>query len=161
MTVIATDRPESITTEQVLLVDRFILAQVGSKTLVFPANWVAEIFRIDRSQILDLPFYDRLLVGIVDRAGQIIPLIAATQLLEIVQPSVSERLVVVRLLDISSSDSDRSSESLENIGLIVDRLIATTTRAQLPVDLFSQHHSAEMVMMRLALVPTNIWQPQS
>ena len=45
-----------ITPTQIALVDRFILTQVAESTLVFPAAWVAEIIRIDRSQILDLPF---------------------------------------------------------------------------------------------------------
>jgi hypothetical protein len=51
------------------LEQRFILTQVEQLTLVLPATWVTEIIRIDRSQILDLPFYDPLLVGIADRHG--------------------------------------------------------------------------------------------
>jgi chemotaxis signal transduction protein len=145
--------------EQSLPSDRFILTQViGTQTgieqhftLVFPAIWVAEILRVDRSQILELPFYDRTLIGVIDRGGQITPLIAAAHCLKL-QPSFGEKLMVVRL--------NEANAKLGNVGLIIDRLVGTTTRAQLPSDLFTTHRSAEMVIMRLELVPTNIWQPQ-
>jgi chemotaxis signal transduction protein len=148
-----------INNEQSLTIDRFILTQViGTKagieqyfTLVFPAAWVSEILRIDRSQILELPFYDRALIGIIDRGGQITPLIAAAQCLE-VQSSLSEKLIVVRL--------NKANERLGNVGLIVDRLIGTTTRQELPPDLFTADRAGEMVMMRSTLVALDIWQPQ-
>jgi CheW-like domain len=148
-----------LSTEQNLPVDRFITTQItGTKarieqcfTLVFPAIWVAEVLRVDRSQILELPFYNPSLIGVIDRGGEIIPLIAAAHCLDM-KFSLGEKLMVVRL--------NKTNEKLGNVGLIVDRLVGTTTRAQLPSDLFTTHRSAEMIMMRLELVPTNIWQPQ-
>jgi CheW-like domain len=135
------------------LENRFILTQVERLTLVFPATWVAEILRIDRSQILNLPFYNPLLVGIANYNGQITPLIAAARLLEIEHFSLPERLMVIRL--------DRAAEGLENVGLIVDRAIGMSTRAELPPDLFTAERSGTMVMMRSSLVPSSLWQPQS
>jgi hypothetical protein len=140
-------------------IDRFILTQViGIKagveqyfTLVFPAVWVSEILRIDRSQILELPFYDRTLIGIIDRGGEITPLIAAAHCFE-AQPSLGEKLMVVRL--------NEANEQLINVGLIVDRLIGTTTRQELPPDLFTADRSGEMIMMRATLVAPDIWRPQ-
>jgi hypothetical protein len=158
MNAIDVDFTES-NTRQSLPIDRFILTQVigiqaGIEqyfTLVFPGIWVAEILRIDRSQILELPFYDPLLIGIIDRGGQIIPLIAAAHCLE-AQPSLGEKLMVVRL--------NKANEKLGNVGLIVDRLIGTSTRQELPPDLFSTDRAGEVVMMKETLVTPNIWRPQ-
>jgi chemotaxis signal transduction protein len=134
------------------LAHRFILTQVERFTLVFPATWIAEIIRIDRSQILDLPFYDPMLTGIVNYNGQITPLIASARLLEVAQRPLPERLVVVRL--------DRGAEGLQNVGLIVDRAIGSTNRQELPSELFSSNHSGLMVMMQSSLIPSNLWQPK-
>lgn len=132
---------------------RFILTQVERLTLVFPANWVAEILRIDRAQILDLPFYDPLLVGIANYNGQITPLIAAARLLEEVENfALPERSIVVRL--------NQAAGELGNVGLIVDRAIKSSMRKELPTELFTAYRAGEMVMMRSQLVPSSLWQPQ-
>ena len=135
------------------LEQRFILTQVERLTLVLPATWVTEIIRIDRSQILDLPFYDPLLVGITNRNGRIVPLIATDRLLEVVPRSLPERVVVVLL-------EDRGDRELGNVGLIVDRAIGSSTRPELPPELFTVDRSGSVVMMRSDLVPTNLWQPK-
>jgi chemotaxis signal transduction protein len=140
------------TAEQTSLADRFILTQVERQTLVFPATWVAEILRIDRSQILDLPFYDSLLVGIANYNGLMTPLIAAARLLELAQFTVPERVMVVRL--------NQAAGQLENVGIIVDRAIGSRTCDELPSDLFVTNSAHGMVMMRSSLVPTSLWQPQ-
>ena len=138
--------------EQTSLVDRFILTQVERQTLVFPATWVAEILRIDRSQILNLPFYDSLLVGIANYNGQMISLIAAAKLLDLAQFVVPERLMVVRL--------NQAAGQLENVGIIVDRAIGSRTRSELPADLLTTIRVGAMIMMHSALVPTSLWKPQ-
>jgi chemotaxis signal transduction protein len=132
---------------------RFILTQVEQLTLVLPATWVTEIIRIDRSQILDLPFYDSLLVGITNRNGRLVPLIATDRLLEVATRPLPERVVVVLL-------EDRGDRELGNIGLIVDRAIGGSTRQELPPELFIADRSGSMVMMRSDLVPPRIWQPK-
>jgi chemotaxis signal transduction protein len=135
------------------LEQRFILTQVERLTLVLPATWVTEIIRIDRSQILDLPFYDPLLVGIANRHSRIVPLIATDRLLEVVPSSLPERLVVVLL-------EDRGDRELGKVGLIVDRAIGSSTRQELPPALFTTNRTESMVMMRSDLVPTTLWQPK-
>ena len=137
--------------EQTALVDRFILTQVERQTLVFPATWVAEILRIEKSQILDLPFYDSLLVGVANHNSQIIPLIIGARLLKL-EHSLPERLIVVRL--------NENATRLENVGIIVDRAIGSSTRDQLPSELFITNDADDMVMMRSLLVPIRLWQPQ-
>ena len=136
------------------LEQRFILTQVERLTLVLPAIWVTEIIRIDRSQILDLPFYDPLLVGIADRKGRIVPLIATDRLLDVATGSLAERVVVVLL-------EDRGDRTLGNVGLIVDRAIGSSTRQELPPELFTADRAGSMVMIGSTLVPTNLWQPKS
>lgn len=152
-TIAATDLTSQVAT-QTVLADRFILTQVERFTLVFPAVWVAEILRLDRSQILDLPFYDPLMVGIVNHNGRITPLVAAARLLQVASFTLPERLLVVRL--------NQTAGSLANIGLIVDRAISSSTRDKLPADLFATTPTttAEMVLMHPELIPTRIWQPQ-
>jgi chemotaxis signal transduction protein len=135
------------------LEQRFILTQVEQLTLVLPATWVTEIIRIDRSQILDLPFYDPLLVGIADRNGRIVPLIATDRLLEVAPRSLPERVVVVLL-------EDRGDRELGKVGLIVDRAIGSSTRPELPPELFTVNRTESMVMIRSDLIPTNLWQPK-
>jgi chemotaxis signal transduction protein len=138
--------------EQISLANRFILTQVEGYTLVFPATWVTEIMRIDRSQILNLPFYESLLVGIVSYNSQTIPLIAGARLLELEHFAVSERSIVVRL--------NRAAGQLENVGIVVDRAMGSSNRAELPIELFTANRAREMVMMRSSLVPTSLWKPQ-
>jgi chemotaxis signal transduction protein len=141
-----------VSTEQTSLADRFILTQVERHTLVFPATWVAEILRIDRSQILGLPFYNSLLVGIANYNGQMTPLIAAARLLELEQSTAPERVMVVRL--------NQAAGQLEHVGIIVDRAIGSSPRTELPLELFTTNQCEAMVLMRSSLVPTKLWQPQ-
>lgn len=149
--MIATQTPP--TAPQTVLADRFILTEVERFTLVFPAVWVDQIVRIDRSQILDLPFYDPLLTGIVHHNGQIMPLIVAARLLKVTN-AIKERLVVVKL--------NESAGSIANIGLVVDRAIGSSTRLDLPPDLFAGTTTAsQMLMMRPDLIPSDLWQPQN
>jgi chemotaxis signal transduction protein len=147
-----TDRTNLHEEQTSLLENRFILTQLQNSTLVFPATWVTEILRIDRSNILILPFYNPLMQGIVDRNGQTISLLNTAQLLGLTCVNPAERLVVVRL--------NETAEKLKNVGLIVDRLIGNTTRDLLPPDLFTDRHSGEFMMMQSALIPDNLWQPQ-
>ena len=143
-----------INSTQIALVDRFILTQVAESTLVFPAAWVAEIIRIDRSQILDLPFYHPLLIGIINYQSQVMPLIAAAKFLKTSEPFViKERLIVIRL--------NQAAGELANIAVIVDRAIGASTRNELPFELFERSNiTSKMVLMCPELIPSNLWQPQ-
>jgi chemotaxis signal transduction protein len=150
--MLATPIPPTIA--QTVLADRFISTQVERFTLVFPAVWVSEILRLERSQILDLPFYDPLLLGIVNHNAQITPLIAAARLLETIEPfNLKEKLMVVRL--------NQSAGSLANIGVVVDRSIGSYTRQELPPELFEPNQiDSNILLMRPELIPANLWQPQ-
>jgi CheW-like domain len=139
------------------LVDRYILTQISQCTLVFPAAWVAEIVRIERSQVLELPFYNPLLTGIVHRNGNIVPLVSAQRLLQLELTALRETFLIVRL--------GSATGSLANLGLIVDRAIGSSTRPELPPALFESTEAsfpvaAEMVLINPAWLPSELWQPQ-
>jgi chemotaxis signal transduction protein len=151
MTAITTDRASAVT-PQIALADRFILTGVERLTLVFPAVWVAEILRIERSQILDLPFYNPLLVGIVNHSGLVTPLIAASRLLDSTSSTLPERLLVVRL--------DRTAANFANVGIIVDRAIGSSNRNELPPSLFDPaSNDTQMRLISAAAIPPDLWQP--
>jgi chemotaxis signal transduction protein len=152
MTITA-DRPNPSEEQTSLLENRFILTQVRNSTLVFPAIWVTEILRIDRSHLLTLPFYNPLILGIVDRNGQTIPLVDTARMLGLVQETVPERVLIVRL--------NETAEGLKNVGLIIDRLIGNTTRSELPSEIFTIHHSGDLVMMQSDLISADLWVPQN
>jgi chemotaxis signal transduction protein len=142
-----------IAPQQTVLADRFISTAIDRFTLLFPAVWVAEILRIDRTQILDLPFYEPQLMGIVHHNGLIIPLIAAARLLKVAQVGVRERSIVVRL--------NEAAGSLANIGIVVDRAIGSSDRQDLPPDVFTTATTdGLMLMMRPDLIPPGLWQPR-
>jgi chemotaxis signal transduction protein len=142
------------TAPKTLLAERFISTEVAGITLVFPAIWVTEILRIDRSQILDLPFYNPLLVGIVHHNSQIIPLISASRLLKVEQFVIPERSIVVKLAP--------TAGKLANIGFIVDRTIGSVNRQDLPPAIFSTSKTIDgMLLMHPDLIPPDLWQPRN
>jgi chemotaxis signal transduction protein len=138
---------------QTVLADRFISTEIDRFTLVFPSIWVAEILRIERSHILDLPFYNPLLMGIVHHQGLIIPLVSGSRLLKVDQFGMSERSIVIRLNEMAGS--------IANIGIVVDRAISTNTHQELPPELFTESGAnGLMLMMRPELIPIDLWQPR-
>ncbi|WP_404786551.1 chemotaxis protein CheW [Altericista sp. CCNU0014] len=137
------------------LSDRFILTQVQSATLVIPAEWIAEIFRVERSQILPLPFYSPLLVGITHQGGRVLPLLSALRLLQAESVSLKENNMAIKLSD--------AAGVLAHVGLIVDRTLGSQTRAELPIALFSPQPSSKesTVLLRPETIDPELWQPLS
>lgn len=141
------------------LAERYILTQVGPETLIFPAVWVAEIVRIERSQILELPFYDPLVIGIVHHNASVMPLVSAYQLLQQEQPILRELLMVLRLSDVTGS--------LANLGLVIDRALGSSSRAELPPALFAASAASDdkpsadrMALLNPDWFSPQRWQPQ-
>jgi chemotaxis signal transduction protein len=138
--------------------ERFILAQVDRVTLVFPASWVVEILRLNRAHILDLPFYDPMLLGVIHHNGNVLPLVSAYRLFDLSQLALREILTVVRL--------DRAAGNLANVGLVVDRAIGSKNRRDLPASLFdagattsSASIQGKMVLCQAELFPSHLWHP--
>lgn len=141
-------------TEQ--LQTRFILAQLEHITLVFPSTTVAEIFIVERSQILALPFYNPVLLGIIHHSGQIIPLISLRQAMGFPVGLGVEVLTVIRLGD--------AAKDLADIGLVVDKTLGMRSSDQLPPDLFSTDipdltSSSKMQLFSASILASHLWQP--
>ncbi|MBW4694400.1 MAG: chemotaxis protein CheW [Lyngbya sp. HA4199-MV5] len=126
---------------------RYMLTQVGQQQLAFPTHWVEEIMLTERSQILRLPFYDRLLLGLVHHDGSIVPLLSAHTLLletrgqEMRSRALKDFLTVVRL---------RSAvDGLAGVGIVVDGVVGSITREQV----------AELRLFQRSDLPSQLWQP--
>jgi len=125
--------------------DRYILTHVGTQQLAFPAQWVAEILLVERSQILNLPFYDPMLLGVIHHHGKIVPLVSIWQALAGATAPNRETLCVVQL--------SQQAGRLSGIGIVVDR--ASDTR--MGDALFPP---ASLQQDSLPIVPIQFFQPQ-
>jgi chemotaxis signal transduction protein len=134
------------------LKSRYLLTHIDDQTFAFPAQWVAEVILVERSQILSLPFYNPLLLGVVHHQGMIVPLIAAHLLLskksdQEIRPTLfNETLSVVRL--------GQQAEHLAGVGLVVEQVVEQA------VDDFTTESSTRYNIFQLSDVPSQIWQPQ-
>lgn len=135
------------------LKSRYLLTHIGDQALAFPSQWVAEIILVERSQVLSLPFYSSLLLGVVHHQGTIVPLIAVHGLLsnklnqEIRPAMLKETLSVVRL--------GPQAEHLAGVGIVVEQVIEQA------IDDFTTESSTSYNIFQPSDVPSQIWQPQS
>ena len=139
---------------------RHILTQVGHQQIGFPSQWVAEIMIVERSQILKLPFYDSMVLGVVYHHSSIIPLVALqfTNLVSQVRinqrPRIQETLTAIRL--------SQSVNELSGIGLIVDRVIGSISHEQLSAkeSKATAASDPQIEVFQLERIPPSIWQPR-
>lgn len=124
--------------------NRCLIALVKDRKIAFFASLVREILVIQRSQILNLPFYDRSLLGVVHQQNQIIPLVSGRSIfLEATTKFSQTTLTVIRL--------ERLGHQLTGVGVVVDRMIESIPQAEL-----TQEH-----LFQLTDIPQHIWQPLS
>jgi chemotaxis signal transduction protein len=122
--------------------NRFIIAQVLEQTMAIPANWVAEILRVDRKKILNLPFYQDLVLGIIHQNGKSIPLLSVRLLLGDRQADARETLTVVRLGALAGD--------VVEVGLVVDQVVRSVLQSELPVD---------SMIFNPQIMQLDLWQP--
>jgi chemotaxis signal transduction protein len=122
------------------LTNRVIITLVSDITLAIPAIWVGEILRFDRTQVLNLPFYNPLLLGIVHYQGTVLPLISSHGLLKTNSTDHWEKLMVIKL--------NRSFGLEQEIGLVVDKVLN------------AEPTNHKLVKLSPKLIPETIWQPQ-
>lgn len=120
--------PESVDASDATLSleQQFILAQVGARQLAFPADWVAAVLLVERSQVLSLPFYPSVLMGLVHAQGQMVPLVSLQQLLEDKTGLSKEVFNAIQL--------NAAAGELAGLGLVVDRILGNRTEAQVVRD---------------------------
>jgi chemotaxis signal transduction protein len=153
-TPLPSSSPAQNTVPTSTLSDRFLLAQVQFFTLVIPALWVVEIFRVERSQILALPFYSPLLIGITHHGGRVLPLLSSSTLLNAPSTSLRENTMVVKLGD--------AAGSLAQVGIVIDRPLGSQSRAEIPSAVFAdavQSPHDSIVLLRPERVSADLWQP--
>jgi chemotaxis signal transduction protein len=129
--------------QRISLSDRYLITEVGGEKLAFRADWIADILLVERSQLLVLPFYNPMLLGIINYHDQIVPLVSMKTILgEGVQEArAQQNLTVLRLRE--------SVGKLGGVGLSVDRLIKSSSKAQLK----------EERRFEVADIPAHLWQP--
>jgi chemotaxis signal transduction protein len=140
---------------------RFLLVRLEGETLVFPSDRVSEILTIERSRILNLPFYAPAVIGCVHQAGRIILLISLRQSLNQKPEPNREILTVIRLSELAGN--------LAGVGLAIDRVLASQERAELPADFFNANERSSPIVIgdypaRLfqpEMLNANLWQPRS
>ncbi len=136
---------------------RLILARVGAVTLAIPTTWVAEILRVSRAQLLDLPFYDPMVLGVIHHSSGLLPLVLAQRLLHLPDARLRETAVVISL--------GTAAANLAHIGLVVDQLLGSTTRV--PPAMTSWTPATQVppqaettVLLDAQWLPANLWHPQ-
>lgn len=135
---------------------RLVLAQVEVFTLAIPAAWVSEIARFEPSQMLELPFYRPPLMGLMHQGGKVVPLVSAAQLLQQELQLRQERPTVIRL--------GEAAESLNQVGIVVDKILGSTAHSEVPATLFepvdiSALSAEQMILLRQDWFPPEIWRP--
>lgn len=127
---------------------RYILSRVGNQQLVFSAQWVAEIMLIERAQILNLPFYNRILLGVIHHQGNIVPLISSHILLseklglDVRFRGMQEKLTVICL--------SQAVNNLAGVGVVVEQVVGS----------FVTEKSPQQHIFQPSDLPTHIWQAQ-
>lgn len=138
--------------------ERYILTRIDQQLIAFPPAWVAEIVVVERSRILNLPFYDSTVLGVIHHRGSIIPLISLQSQENKEDPLVKryrtqETLTVVRL--------SSSAEQLAGVGLVVEQVFGSASATQVSGDQPSiQELNQSFTMFCPENISPSIWQAQ-
>lgn len=139
---------------------RYILTQVGHQQIGFPSQWVAEIMLIEQSQILNLPFYDSMLLGVVHYQGSIIPLVT----LQFANPVGQDRVIQRQRIQetLTAIRLSQSVKELSGVGLIVDRVIGSISHEQLLANEQKATASSnpQIEVFQPERISQSIWQPR-
>ena len=135
------DTITDLTTRNIKQQDRYLIALVKDLKIAFSATLVREIMLFQRSQILQLPFYNRSLIGVVHHQNQIIPLVSAQSIFLEENKFSQTTLTAVRL--------GQSGQQLTGVGVVVDRMVESISQQEL-----TQEH-----LFQLTDIPKYIWQP--
>jgi hypothetical protein len=138
--------------------NRYILTQVGNQQIAFPSQWVVEIMLIEQSQILNLPFYDSRLLGVVHHQSSIIPLV----ILQSPHPSDTKRLIQRQRIQetLTAIRLSQAVSTLSGVGLIVDRVIGSIAQEQLSLNVQKATESSnpQIEVFQPERIPQSIWQ---
>jgi chemotaxis signal transduction protein len=141
------------------LEERFILVGLNELTFVFPAILITEILIIERSKILNLPFYSQAILGCVHHAGKIIPLVSLRHVVNGSGGVTRENAIVVLLNPMAGE--------LAGVGIVIDKVLGSSFRDRLPPNLFdtdcsfdSTNTDTKIRLFRPETIASQIWQLQ-
>jgi chemotaxis signal transduction protein len=147
--------PENSPIEQEKSRERYILVQLEKFTFVFPSFLVQEILLVQRSQLLNLPFYQPTILGVIYQDGKIVPLLSLRQSLGIMEVGSGDKLTTVRL--------NNTAGNLAGLGIVVDRIIGSRFREELAADLFSNiipsDSDSTMRLFQPEILMSDLWKP--
>jgi chemotaxis signal transduction protein len=135
---------------------RLILTRVANVTLAFPTTWVSEIFQADRKQVLPMPFYSALVLGVLHHNSQVVPLIVGDRLLGNSGTPLKETLTIIQL--------SRAASALAGVGIIVEQLLGSNQASEMdieePADETAMSAKSQTILFKTDLIPDALWQPQ-
>ncbi|MDJ0899200.1 MAG: chemotaxis protein CheW [Xenococcus sp. MO_188.B8] len=131
-----------VVTKNINQEERYLVAQVEDKKVAFSAHWVQEILVFQRSQILQLPFYDQCLLGVIHHQNQIVPLVSGRKIfLETTKKITQVTLTAVRL--------NQFGQNLAGVGVVVDCMVGNLSAKEL----------TQEQLFEFTDIPQQIWQP--
>lgn len=122
----------------------YILTQIGNRQVAFSTNDVTGILLTERSQVLSLPFYHDVILGIVHHQGQFVPLMMLGRLLDGKPGQLREVFNAIQLSE---------SSGTPGLGLIIDQLLGHCSE-----ETFASNDAIERFEPQM-LAP-DLWQPQ-
>ncbi|MBD3886779.1 hypothetical protein IFO70_34615 [Phormidium tenue FACHB-886] len=131
---------------------RYLIAQIGQQQLAFPLQWVSELILVEQSHILSLPFYDPMLLGVLQYKGDIVPLVAAPLESRAETAAAAQRLKMKHTL--TAVRLNQTANKLAGVGVTVDRVVerfVSAPQTELP---------AQVRVFQLEDVPSALWQPR-
>lgn len=134
---------------------RLILTRTADLTLAFPTAWVSEIFQADRKQVLPMPFYSALVLGVLHHNSHVVPLVLGNRLLGNLAP-LKETLTVIQL--------GRAAGELAGVGIVVEQLLGSNQSHEInavhSTDGIATVTKDQTIVFNADLIPETLWQPQ-
>ena len=135
---------DTLSADSIAQENQYILTQVGNRQVAFLTDMVAGIVLSERSQVLALPFYQDIVLGIVHYQGQFVTLVMLQQLLEGQPGQLREVFNAIQLSDRTGSPG---------VGLVIDRLLGNCTESEIAADTAIEQFQPQMLN-------ADLWQPQ-
>lgn len=127
---------------------QYLVTQVGSHRLGFPARWVDCLLLLERRQILPLPFYPPAMLGVVRHQGQLVPLVRLQHLLDEAVGPLPEVFNGLQL---------NASSGVAGVGLAIDRILGNFGEEQMAADATIQPF--QLQWLNEALFEPQRWKP--
>lgn len=101
-----------------------IVTQYQETSLVFPSTWVDEVLFFPRQKVLEIPFYQKPILGVIPHQGRLIALLEplGDKATEMQSLKHQENIRAIRL---SSQVGD-----LAGVAILIDKIVGTMNQAE-------------------------------